>query len=71
MIKNGKGTIIFTGATASIRGFSEFAGLSVPKFAVRALSQSMARELAPKGIHVAHVILDGQINVPEQVAGKF
>lgn len=57
----GNGTIIFTGATASLRGSAGFANLAVPKFGLRALAQSMARELGPKGIHVAHVIIDGQI----------
>jgi len=55
------GTILFTGATAALRGGSGFANLAVPKFGLRALSQSMARELGPKGIHVAHVVIDGQI----------
>jgi len=67
MLKNGKGTILFTGATASMRGSANCAGLAIPKFAVRALSQSMAREYGPKNIHVAHVIIDGQINTPRQV----
>ncbi|CAF0719372.1 unnamed protein product [Adineta ricciae] len=67
MVKNGKGTILFTGATASLRGSSKFACLAAPKFALRALAQSMARELGPQGIHVAHVIIDGQINTPRQV----
>lgn len=61
MIKRGQGTILFTGATASLRGGAGFANLAVGKFGLRALSQSMARELGPKGIHVAHVIIDGQI----------
>jgi len=55
------GTIIFTGATASLRGSAGFANLAMPKFGLRALAQSMARELGPKGIHVSHVIIDGQI----------
>ncbi len=55
------GTIIFTGATASLRGSANFVNLAVGKFGLRALAQSMARELGPKGIHVAHVIIDGQI----------
>ncbi|MBI1731453.1 MAG: SDR family NAD(P)-dependent oxidoreductase [Gammaproteobacteria bacterium] len=54
-------TIIFTGATASLRGSARFHNLAVGKFGLRALAQSMARELGPKGIHVAHVIIDGQI----------
>jgi NAD(P)-dependent dehydrogenase (short-subunit alcohol dehydrogenase family) len=54
-------TIIFTGATASLRGGALFHNLAVGKFGLRALAQSMARELQPRGIHVAHVIIDGQI----------
>ncbi|MGN2390883.1 SDR family NAD(P)-dependent oxidoreductase [Pelomicrobium sp. G1] len=61
MVERGRGTILFTGATASLRGSSGFANLAVPKFGLRALAQSMARELGPKGIHVAHVVIDGQI----------
>jgi len=61
MLKQGSGTIIFSGATGSIRGGAGFAAFASPKFALRALAQSMARELGPKGIHVAHVILDGMI----------
>src|SRR5258705_5118697 len=56
-----KGTIIFTGATASLRGGALFHNLAVGKFGLRALAQSMARELQPQGIHVAHVVIDGQI----------
>jgi NAD(P)-dependent dehydrogenase (short-subunit alcohol dehydrogenase family) len=61
MFNREHGTIIFTGATASLRGSTGFASLAVPKFGLRALAQSMARELASKGVHVAHVIIDGQI----------
>jgi NAD(P)-dependent dehydrogenase (short-subunit alcohol dehydrogenase family) len=61
MVKRGHGTIIFTGATAALRGSAGFANLAVPKFGLRALAQSMARELGPQGVHVAHVIIDGQI----------
>lgn len=57
-----KGTIIFTGATASLRGSAGFAGFSGAKMALRALAQSMARELGPQGIHVAHPIIDGAID---------
>ena len=64
MIPRKKGTIIFTGATASIRGKEGFAAFSGAKQAKRALAQSMAKELAPKGIHVAHVIVDGAIDTP-------
>lgn len=56
-----QGTILFTGATASIRGSARFINMAVPKAGLRSLSQSMARELGPQGIHVAHVILDGEI----------
>ena len=55
------GTILFTGATASLRGSAGFHNLAVGKFGLRALAQSMARELQPQGVHVAHVIIDGQI----------
>ena len=61
MLPAGSGTIVFTGATASLRGSAGFANLAVAKFGLRALSQSMARELGPRGIHIAHVIIDGQI----------
>jgi NAD(P)-dependent dehydrogenase (short-subunit alcohol dehydrogenase family) len=61
MLPRGKGTLLFTGATASLRGSARFANLASPKFALRALAQSMARELGPQGLHVAHVIIDGQI----------
>jgi len=62
MITRGAGTILFTGATASLRGGAGFVNLASPKFALRAVAQSMARELGPQGIHVAHVIIDGQIH---------
>ncbi len=64
MCERGKGTLIFTGASASLRGSSGFAAFSGGKHALRALTQSMARELGPKGIHVAHVIIDGLIENP-------
>lgn len=62
MAPRGRGTILFTGATAALRGSANFANLAVPKFGLRALAQSMARELGPQGIHVAHVVIDGQID---------
>jgi NAD(P)-dependent dehydrogenase (short-subunit alcohol dehydrogenase family) len=62
MVAEGRGSILFTGATAALRGSANFANLAVPKFGLRALAQSMARELGPEGIHVAHVIIDGQIH---------
>ncbi len=71
-IAAGRGFIGITGATASLRGGAKFAGLAVPKFATRALAQSLAREFQPKGIHVAHVIVDGQISSsrrPETLTG--
>ncbi len=61
MVEAGAGTIIFTGATASLRGSAKFVNLAVPKFGLRALAQSMARDLGPRGVHVAHSIIDGQI----------
>ena len=62
MKKRNHGSIFFTGATASMRGGSGFAAFSSAKFALRAVSQSMARELGPQGIHVAHFIIDGAID---------
>ena len=61
MVPKGRGSILFTGATASLRGGANFVNLAVGKFGLRAVAQSMARELGPKGVHVAHVIIDGQI----------
>ncbi len=62
MVERQRGTIIFTGATASLRGSANFAAFSGAKHALRALAQSMARELQPKNIHVAHVVIDGAID---------
>ncbi len=62
MRPRGRGTILFTGATASIRGSVGFSAFAGAKHALRALAQSMARELGPEGIHVAHVIIDGAID---------
>ncbi|MBK9364582.1 MAG: SDR family oxidoreductase [Rubrivivax sp.] len=77
MLPRGRGTIIFTGATASVRGREGFAAFAGAKHALRALAQSMARELWPKNIHVAHTIIDGAIdtewirsNFPERYALK-
>jgi len=61
MVENKRGTVILTGATASLRGSAKFAGLAVPKFGLRALGQSAAREFGPHGIHVCHAIIDGQV----------
>jgi NAD(P)-dependent dehydrogenase (short-subunit alcohol dehydrogenase family) len=62
MVPRGRGTILFTGATASVRGGAGFAAFAAAKFGLRALAQSMARELAPKNIHVAHLIIDGAVD---------
>jgi NAD(P)-dependent dehydrogenase (short-subunit alcohol dehydrogenase family) len=73
MVERGRGTILFTGATAALRGSAQFASLAVGKFGLRALAQSMARELGPRGIHVAHVIIDGGVDTPRvraMVAGR-
>ena len=64
MVEAGRGTILPTGASASLRGKARFSALAVGKFGLRALAQSMAREFGPQGVHVAHVIIDGQINTP-------
>jgi NAD(P)-dependent dehydrogenase (short-subunit alcohol dehydrogenase family) len=61
MLAQGAGTIIFTGATASVKGFALSAPFAMAKFSLRGLAQSMARELAPRNIHVAHVVIDGGI----------
>jgi len=61
MVEAGGGTLLFTGATAALRGGKGFVNLAVGKFGLRALAQSMARELGPQGVHVAHLIIDGQI----------
>jgi NAD(P)-dependent dehydrogenase (short-subunit alcohol dehydrogenase family) len=61
MVRRGKGTILFTGATASVRGRDGFSAFAGGKHALRALAQSMARELGPEGVHVAHVVIDGAI----------
>jgi NAD(P)-dependent dehydrogenase (short-subunit alcohol dehydrogenase family) len=61
MLPRGSGTIIFTGASASVKGYPLSAPFAMGKFALRGLAQSMARELAPKGLHIAHVVIDGGI----------
>ena len=61
MVPRGRGTILFTGATASVRGGVGYSAFAAAKNALRAVAQSMARELGPEGIHVAHVIVDGSI----------
>ena|SRR5690242_9678592 len=61
MLPRGSGSIFFTGASASVKGYAESAPFAMGKFALRGLAQSMARELAPRGIHVAHFVIDGGI----------
>jgi NAD(P)-dependent dehydrogenase (short-subunit alcohol dehydrogenase family) len=61
MLRNRRGVIVFTGASASVKGYAQSAPFAMGKFALRGLAQSMARELAPQGIHVAHVVIDGAI----------
>lgn len=61
MLPKGRGAILFTGASASVKGYARSAPFAMGKFALRGLAQSMARELSPQGIHVAHVVIDGQI----------
>lgn len=77
MVVRGRGTMLFTGATASLRGSANFAAFAGAKHALRALAQSIGRELGPKGIHVGHVIVDGAIDTefirtrfPERYAAK-
>jgi len=61
MLPKGRGAILFTGASASIKGYAQSAPFAMGKFALRGLAQSMAREFAPQGIHVAHFVIDGGI----------
>lgn len=62
MVTRGRGTLIFTGATAALRGAANFAAFAGAKHALRALAQSMSRELGPQGVHVAHVVVDGALD---------
>jgi NAD(P)-dependent dehydrogenase (short-subunit alcohol dehydrogenase family) len=62
MVPRGQGTILFTGATASVRGRDGFSAFAAAKHGLRAVAQSMARELGPEGIHVAHVVIDGAVD---------
>jgi NAD(P)-dependent dehydrogenase (short-subunit alcohol dehydrogenase family) len=64
MLPHGAGTILLTGASASVKGYPHSAVFAMGKFALRGLAQSMARELAPKGIHVAHFVIDGGVRNP-------
>ena len=66
MLAKGQGAILFTGASASVKGYPQSAPFAMGKFALRGLAQSMARELAPKNIHIAHFVIDGAILPPGQ-----
>lgn len=70
MVPRGRGTILFTGATASVRGGDGYSAFAAGKHGLRAVAQSMARELGPKNIHVAHVVIDGAIDT-EFIADMF
>ena len=70
MLAAGRGTILFTGASASVKGYAQSAPFAMGKFALRGLAQSMARELAPKGIHVAHFVIDGGIRQPGEARAE-
>jgi NAD(P)-dependent dehydrogenase (short-subunit alcohol dehydrogenase family) len=61
MLPRGRGALLFTGASASVKGYAQSAPFAMGKFALRGLAQSLARELAPQGIHVAHFVIDGGI----------
>lgn len=78
MLPKGSGAIFFTGASASVKGYAESAPFAMGKFALRGLAQSMARELSPKGIHVAHFVIDGRIGSqgdaqlhPDEIARNY
>ena len=67
MLPKGRGAILFTGASASVKGYPLSAPFAMGKFALRGLAQSMARELAPQGIHIGHFVIDGAIRNPGRV----
>jgi NAD(P)-dependent dehydrogenase (short-subunit alcohol dehydrogenase family) len=67
MLPNRRGAILFTGASASVKGYPQSAAFAMGKFALRGLAQSMARELSPQGIHVAHFVIDGRIRSAKRV----
>jgi NAD(P)-dependent dehydrogenase (short-subunit alcohol dehydrogenase family) len=66
MVQQGEGAIFFTGASASVKGYAQSAPFAMGKFALRGMAQSLARELQPKGIHVAHFVIDGGVRSPER-----
>ena len=67
MLPKKQGAVLFTGASASVKGYAQSAPFAMGKFALRGLAQSMARELAPQGIHVAHFVIDGAIRNPGRI----
>ena len=79
MLPRGSGAIFFTGASASVKGYANSAPFAMGKFALRGMAQSMARELSPKGIHIAHFVIDGGIGKdagdakldPDEIAGTY
>jgi len=70
MLKQGSGTILFTGASASVKGYPRSSSFAMGKFALRGLAQSMARELQPQNIHVGHIVIDGGIASPQRTANQ-
>ena len=66
MLAAGRGAILFTGASAGVKGYARSAPFAMGKFALRGLAQSMARELHPQGLHVAHVVIDGGVRSPRR-----
>jgi NAD(P)-dependent dehydrogenase (short-subunit alcohol dehydrogenase family) len=70
MLAKQRGAILFTGASASVKGYAQSASFAMGKFALRGLAQSMARELAPRGIHVAHFVIDGAIARPGRTSSS-
>ena len=70
MLPHGAGAILLTGASASVKGYAQSAPFAMGKFALRGLAQSMAREFAPRGIHVAHFVIDGAIRSPSGAGGS-
>jgi NAD(P)-dependent dehydrogenase (short-subunit alcohol dehydrogenase family) len=70
MLRNKRGAILLTGASAGVKGYAQSAPFAMGKFALRGLAQSMARELSPQGIHVAHVVIDGGIRSARRPASQ-
>ena len=71
MLPRGSGSIFFTGASASVKGFANSSVFAVGKFGLRGLAQSLARELHPKNIHIGHFVVDGQISPPLDTHNKL